>query len=54
VDLSEQPYEVNAYIPGDRCYSQEFDLHLAITPLGSYRQQPAPAKTLFLGELDLM
>jgi DNA repair protein RadA/Sms len=54
VDLSDLSYEVNAYIPGRRGYSEELDLPLAVSLLSSYLQHDVPATSLFVGELDLL
>lgn len=53
IDLTNLSYEISCYIPGQRPYRGEMDLPITVALLSSYLQQSVPAKTLFLGEVDL-
>ncbi len=54
IDLSDLSYEINCYFPAKQGYQEVLDLPLAVSLLSSYLQQPVPAGSLFVGELDLM
>lgn len=54
IDLSDLSYEINCYFPAKQGYQETLDLPLAVSLLSSYLQQPVPAGSLFVGELDLM
>jgi predicted ATP-dependent serine protease len=47
-------YDINVYVPGKRRYHPLLDVALAVALLASYTKMPVPAKSLFVGELDLV
>jgi DNA repair protein RadA/Sms len=53
IDISDLTFEINCAIPGGRPYHQTLDLPLVMSMLSSYLQEPIPAGSLFLGEVDL-
>jgi hypothetical protein len=54
IDLSDLSHQIGCYLPQQQRYCEELDLSLSIALLSSYLQQPVPANTLMVGELDLM
>lgn len=53
IDISDLTFEINCNIPGGVPYYHTLDLPLAISMLSSYFQLPVPARSVFVGELNL-
>lgn len=53
IDLNDLDHQIECYLPGHQKYKAELDLALSTALLSSYVQQPVPANTLFVGEVDL-